>query len=67
MNFVFFLSLLRVNSESAIRSWISENISVMLNFSVVEAISKRVSSQSKNNFSLTKRVSFIERAVLRSR
>ena len=40
MNFVSFLSQMRVNSEFAIRFQISENVSVMLNFSVIRHFGK---------------------------
>ena len=40
MNFVSFLSQMRVNSEFAIRFQISENVSVMLNFSVFHHFGK---------------------------
>ena len=40
MNFASFLSQMRVNSEFAIRFQISENVSVMLNFSVIRHFGK---------------------------
>ena len=40
MNVVFSLSLLRVNSEFAIRFQISENVSIMLNFPVIHHFGK---------------------------
>ena len=54
MNVVFSLSLLRVNSEFAIRFQISENVSIMLNFPVIRHFGKlTVKSKTKCFLSFT--------------